>query len=87
MTLPLSTYPTAAYELSTLDSARLVGSLIHRVLMSREMARFFDRTGFIGIVLREGKSMANSSNRETLSKFRLTKDDLPGAPGSLEILK
>ena len=33
-------------------SARIAGSLIHRVLTSREMARFFDRTGFIGIVLR-----------------------------------
>ena len=51
------------------------------------MAQFFDRTGFIGIVLREGKNMANSSNRNTLSKHRLTKDDLPGASGSLEIPK
>ena len=51
------------------------------------MARFFDRTGFIGIVLRDSKSMANSSNRNTLSKYRLTKEDKPGAPGSLEILK
>ena len=51
------------------------------------MVRFFDRTGFIGIVLRDGKNMANSSNRKTLSKFRLNKDDLPGASGSLEIPK
>ena len=51
------------------------------------MARFFDRKGFIGIVLRDGKGMANSCNRKTLSKFRLTKDDLPGASGSLEIPK
>ena len=28
--------------------------------------------------------MANNSNRKTLSKFRLTKDDIPGASGSLD---
>ena len=51
------------------------------------MAQFFDRTGFIGIVLRDSKSKANSSNQKTLSKFRMTKDDLPGASRSLEIPK
>ena len=51
------------------------------------MARFFDRIGFIGIVLRDSKNMENSRNRITLSKYTLTKEVIPSAPGSLEILK